>query len=62
MGSTENTYLGRDTRGGINVWKAKHIEYILGTLAAVTLKLSISIINLPNLPTGESIASNSPPT
>jgi hypothetical protein len=39
-----------------------HIEYIVGALFPVTLKLSNTIKNLPNPPTGESIAFRSPPT
>ena len=38
------------------------IEYIVGALLAVTLKLSTTVKAFPNLPTGESIALRSPPT
>jgi hypothetical protein len=62
MANNGNTYLGKTTSDGIKVWKAKDIEYILGTLAAATLKLTNIIKNLPNPPTGESIALRSPPT
>lgn len=37
------------------------MEYMVGALLAVTLKLSNTTRNLPNLPTGDSIASTSPP-
>jgi hypothetical protein len=62
LANTENTYLGTTTNGGIKVWKAMHIEYIVGAMLAVTLKLSNTIRTLPNMPTGESIALRSPPT
>jgi hypothetical protein len=39
-----------------------HIEYKVGALLAVTLRLTNTIKNFLNLPTGESIASTSPPT
>jgi hypothetical protein len=55
-------YRGMTTNGGMNVWKAMHIEYIVGEMLVVTLKLSNTIKNLPNPPTGESIALRSPPT
>jgi hypothetical protein len=38
------------------------IEYIVGTVVAVTLKLRNTIKALPNLPIGESIALSNPPT
>ena len=38
------------------------IEYIVGALFPVMLRLSNTIKNLPNPPTGESIALRSPPT
>jgi len=60
--NTENTYLGTAANGGIRVWKAMHIEYIVGALFPVTLKLRNTIRTLPNPPTGESIAKRSPPT
>ena len=62
MPNTDNTYLGTTTSGGIRVWNPKHIEYMIGALLAVTLKLSNTTRNLPNLPTGDSIAPTSPPT
>ena len=60
--NTERTYLGTAAAGGIKVWKAMHIEYIVGAVVVVTLKLSNTIRTLPNLPTGDSIAFRSPPT
>jgi hypothetical protein len=39
-----------------------HIEYIVGVLVPVTLKLRSTTRNLPNPPTGERIALTSPPT
>jgi hypothetical protein len=60
--STENTYLGTATNGGIKVWKAMDIEYIVGALIPVMLRLSNTIRNFPKPPTGESIAFRSPPT
>jgi hypothetical protein len=60
--NTENTYLGTAANDGTRVWIAMHIEYIVGALVAVTLKLSNTISALPNPPTGESIAVNSPQT
>lgn len=39
-----------------------HIEYIVGVLLPVTLKLSSTTRNLPNPPTGARIALTSPPT
>jgi hypothetical protein len=59
---TEKTYLGTANSGGIRVWTAIPIEYIVGEVLAVTLKLSNIIKNFPKLPTGESIALISPPT
>jgi len=50
------------TRVGTRVWKLMHIEYIVGALVAVTLKLSSTTKNLSNLPNGESIAARRPPT
>jgi len=58
----DNRYLGRATSGGIRVWRLMQIEYVDGALVAVTLKLNSTTRNLPNLPTGESIALRSPPT
>jgi hypothetical protein len=60
--TTEKTYLGTTTSGGIRVWKDMPIEYIVGELLAVTLKLSNIIKSFPNLLVGESIAFISPPT
>jgi hypothetical protein len=48
--------------GGIRVCKARHIEYIVGAMVAVTLKLRNTINTFLNPPTGESIAFRSPPT
>jgi hypothetical protein len=39
-----------------------HIEYIVGALEAIMLKLSNATSTFPNPPTGESIALRSPPT
>lgn len=58
----DKTYLGRASSGGIRVWRIMQIEYVDGALVAVTLKLNNTTRNLPNLPTGESIALRSPPT
>jgi hypothetical protein len=60
--NTERTYLGTAAAAGIKVWKAIHIEYIVGAVVVVTLKLSNTIRTLPNFPTGDSIALRSPPT
>jgi hypothetical protein len=60
--NTEKTYLGTTISGGIRVWIAIPIEYIVGEVLAVTLKLSNTIKTLLNLPTGDSIALMSPPT
>ena len=60
--NTESTYLGTATNGGISVCKTMHIEYIVGALTAVTLKLSNTINTFLNPPTGKSIALRSPPT
>jgi hypothetical protein len=60
--NTEQTYLGTTISGGIRVWIAIPIEYIVGEVLAVTLKLSNTIKTLLNLPTGDSIALMSPPT
>jgi hypothetical protein len=49
---TENTYLGRTTNGGMNVWKHMPKEYIVGALFPVTLKLMNTIKIFLNLPTG----------
>ena len=49
---TENTYLGRTTNGGMNVWKHMPKEYIVGALFPVTLRLMNTIKTFPNLPTG----------
>lgn len=62
VANNENTYLGTVANGGIRVWKAMPIEYIVGALFPVMLKLSNTIRNFPNLPAGESIALSSPPT
>jgi hypothetical protein len=62
VANTENTYLGTAADGGTRVWKAMPIEYIVGALFPVMLKLSNTIRNFPNPPTGESIALRSPPT
>lgn len=62
VANTENTYLGTVANGGTRVWKAMPIEYIVGALFPVMLKLSNTIRNFPNPPTGESIARRSPPT
>jgi hypothetical protein len=59
---TDNRYLGRTTSGGMRVWRLMQIEYVDAALLAVTLKLNNTTRNLPNLPTGESIAWRSPPT
>jgi hypothetical protein len=59
---TARTYLGTTAKGGINVWDAMPIEYIVGAMVVVTLKLSNTIRTLPNLPTGDNIAFRSPPT
>ena len=59
---TENTYLGMTTEGGMKVWKHMPKEYIVGALFPVTLKLMNTIKTFPNLPTGWSMASTSPPT
>jgi hypothetical protein len=40
-------YLGTTTSGGIRVWKDMPIEYIVGELLAVTLKLSNTTKTLP---------------
>jgi hypothetical protein len=60
--STENTYLGIATSGGMRVWMAIHMEYTFGALFPTTLKLSNTIRALPKFPTGMSIAFISPPT
>jgi hypothetical protein len=60
--STEKTYLGIATSGGMRVWMAMHMEYTFGALFPVTVKLSNTIRTLPNFPTGMSIAFMSPPT
>src|SRR6266849_8856134 len=62
VANTENTYLGMAANGGTRVWKAMPIEYIVGALFPVMLKLSNTIRTFPNPPTGESIALRSPPT
>ena len=62
MANTDNTYLGTATSGGIRVWNPRHMEYMIGALVAVAVKLSNTTRNLPNLPTGDSIALISPPT
>ena len=62
VATTEKTYLGTAANGGTRVWNAMHIEYIVGALLPVTLKLSNTIRTLPNPWTGESIALRSPPT
>jgi hypothetical protein len=62
VANTENMYLGTAANGGTRVWKAIPIEYIVGALFPVMLKLSNTIRNFPNPPTGESIALRSPPT
>ena len=62
VANTENTYLGTAENGGTRVWKAIPIEYIVGALFPVMLKLSNTIRNFPNPPAGESIALRSPPT
>jgi hypothetical protein len=62
VANTENTYLGTAADGGTRVWKAMPIEYIVGALFPVMLKLSNTIRNFPNPPAGESIALRSPPT
>lgn len=60
--NTARTYLGTAANGGIKVWKAMHIEYIVGAVVVVTLKLRNTIKTLPNLPAGDNIALRSPPT
>jgi hypothetical protein len=62
VANTENMYLGTDANGGTRVWKAMPIEYIVGALFPVMLKLSNTIRTFRNPPTGESIAWRSPPT
>jgi hypothetical protein len=48
VANSENAYLGTATNGGMRIWKSMHIEYIIGALVAVTLKLSNTIRNLLN--------------
>ncbi len=58
--NTDNMYLGTTTSGGIRAWRSMHVEYVVGALVAVTLKLRNTIRILANLPAGESIALMSP--
>jgi hypothetical protein len=60
--STEKTYLGIATSGGMRVWMAIPIEYTFRALFPTTLKLINTIRTLPKFPTGVSIAFISPPT
>jgi hypothetical protein len=61
VANTENMYLGTTANGGTRVWNAMPIEYIVGALFPVILKLSNTIRTFRNPPTGESIALRSPP-
>lgn len=57
----EKIYRGKCEQKGTKTWKLRPKEYIVGAMLAVTLKLSKTVKNFPNPPTGLRIVTKRSP-